>query len=180
MRITTLIAMIEAIVFTLGVGVGIVLLRNFHADPSDWLGFAGALIGAGVTVLGALLVVEIQTNSAERSKRRLLTDQIDDILRWTEKVRHPQSAGATDLAVLRTANSEHLKDAIARLKETKQWVVPADAEMVQALAVITKMPDGVQVWWGLESNPTYIDFETVDENLRSLEASARWAKKLLG
>ena len=59
-------------------GLGIVVARGAEGG-ADWLTFAGALIGAGLTVAGSVAVLEWQRTSEIRARRKLLLDLLEDV-----------------------------------------------------------------------------------------------------
>jgi hypothetical protein len=170
---------LEAVTFTAGVGAGILVTQQIGAETDDWLSFAGALLGAALAVLGALMVVEFQTSVTERARHRLYTDQFADILRLIDNVRNPAAPGNADIDALRSSNAELLTSAIERLKQTRQWVTPDTAAMVEVMEIVERLPGGIQVLYGPRNHPNFLSEEQVDNELRPIEAAIRFADRLL-
>lgn len=58
--------------------LGVLFATGDDATRSDWLSFSGALIGAAVTVLGSIFVIEWQRTTGTRERKKLLTKLLDD------------------------------------------------------------------------------------------------------
>lgn len=58
--------------------LGVLFATGNDATRSDWLSFSGALIGAAVTVLGSVFVIEWQRTREARERTKLLTSLFDD------------------------------------------------------------------------------------------------------
>lgn len=79
MRIRLVAILAEVFTFTAGVATGILLLRNFKADPSDWLSFAGSVIGASLAVIAALGAVSAQLSANENRQQSIMASLIKQL-----------------------------------------------------------------------------------------------------
>lgn len=68
------IAVVAGVMFA----AGILARSGAEASTGDWLSFAGALIGSGLTVAGTIAVLEWQRDSEQRALRALLRHLLDD------------------------------------------------------------------------------------------------------
>jgi hypothetical protein len=68
-------ASLVLLVFFTGLLVG----AKRSPTPADWFGFAGALIGAGVTVAGSVYVLEYERRRQGRERRTLLLALLGDV-----------------------------------------------------------------------------------------------------
>lgn len=168
------------LLFAGGVGIGVIISNAASAETGDWLSFAGAVTGAAVTVLGALLVNSFQANTSARDRRRLLTDQfqklrasINSIKNFDEHDDDPRDALA-HLAKRLSAN-------ITLLKRSCEWVNPDSAAMAKALFTIQDLQGELRLTKGDPRKPTYLfpgEYE-LDQQLMTLEGRLLEAEALL-
>lgn len=59
--------------------LGILASNGAEASRAEWLGFAGALLGAAITILGSVSVLEWQRGREDRELRALLLELLDDV-----------------------------------------------------------------------------------------------------
>jgi len=122
-----------------GIAVGAMLRGRFPANQSDWVAFSGALIGAAVTVFGAILVFEWQQDRDDERQWRMIDDQLESIMASVRRVQEcPKSDPVRRLIILRTSVAA-LKTDWQVLKDSRHWVKPRSAPMIRALAEIGRM-----------------------------------------
>lgn len=124
-----------AVIFALGIGLG-VAVAELPAPPGDVLSFAGALIGAALAVIGAVYVFEHQRVGATTEARKVLSELLQDVLDRAAKVREPDANEDYSPAIVVLANVDTLKEAIAAVKQARQWFAPTTGGMVRAYAHI--------------------------------------------
>lgn len=59
--------------------LGVLCSTGAAATRGDWLSFAGALLGAAITIAGSIAVLEWQRASEERERQQLLLDLLEDV-----------------------------------------------------------------------------------------------------
>jgi hypothetical protein len=84
------------VVTPLLVYTGVLIGARGHGTRGEWLSFAGSMMGASVTVIGALLVVGWQTVADDYRKRRTMLQLIEDV--WTAGSLMAQEEAALDPA----------------------------------------------------------------------------------
>lgn len=127
---------VATVVFAAGVLVG----SGLQPTPSDWLGFAGALVGASITVAGSVYVLDRERRRGANEQRDLLVALLDEV---DEACIPFQVANERALVerYSKTAKQQagELKDSIARLHALKDEVKPSSVNMMKVVDAIAKL-----------------------------------------
>lgn len=184
-----------ALGIALGVGGSAVWLGVPHAKPADWLGFAGNTFGAALTILGALMAVQWQAVRESTKRRKMLTDQLDNVAKFGDLMRDAMTPAkplqATVEGQIADPLSEwlfqvsdpldHLAATIQKLDATLKLIAPDTASMMEAHAYMSNlMPAQIQLaetFQNIVSKPANKQF--IDGYLREVERLAASARALL-
>jgi len=124
----------------MGFVAGKIYVDRSTLKAADWMTFAGAMLGAMITVAGAVLVVWWQTAATSRRNRAALIELVEDVLKWCERARKPDlDETDTSLAARVVGHVRMIESAIARAQSARQWFTPDSAGMVSAFAHIGQM-----------------------------------------
>lgn len=157
------------------------ILMPMPMQPGDVVSFAGSVLGAALTVLGALMVVEWQSGSDRRRRIELVASLLDGIRVWSRTVRASQPAGELSLVQMAMINVNGLIEAIDRAKSAIHWVVPDDLGMAVALGQLAQMHvdrDGIRK--ALTPITFYDGTPDFDPHLLALETRVEFALRALG
>jgi hypothetical protein len=111
------------IVLALGVGAGI-LIAALPTGPGDLLSLPGALLGAGIAVIGAVVVLEWQGQVQAQAQRKMLVELVEDVLAKCQMVRNPAPNREFEVPVVILGNVDFLQESIQRVQAARQWVTP--------------------------------------------------------
>lgn len=113
------------------------LMRWSEIAPGDWLGFAGALLGVGLAVTGALAVERRKLKWQRREDLRQLVDAIERIETVSKLLPMP-APGAPDSADLdQKQRALLLVNAMAALEHVIQRVPPRNVALWSVLDICT-------------------------------------------
>lgn len=170
-------ALLGGVAFSLG----ILSATGADATRSDWLGFAGALLGAAVTVLGSITVLEWQRASEDRERRGLLLELLDDVdsacvpFQVANQPALQEQYGTTAAEQVRIAQA-----AIGRVHNLRDTLAPTTVKMMKvsdALADMAFDDDGLeQMLTGIRFYPESADFgglNTLAHDVQRQTAKAR-------
>lgn len=115
------------------------LLLPLPAQPSDVIAFAGSIIGAGMTVLGALVIVDYQLHQGARKRRDLLVSLLEDVLARAADLRESKASDLLPRQFVLHGNTQQMNEAMDRAKSAVHWVVPDDAATAYALGQIAQL-----------------------------------------
>lgn len=120
--------------------IGILSATGADATRSDWLGFAGAMLGAAVTVMGSVTVLEWQRASEGRERRSLLLELLDDV---DDACVPFQVANELDLkeryGVSAAEQVRAVRAAIGRVHHLRETLSPSTARMMKVSDELTKL-----------------------------------------
>lgn len=122
----------------LGIGIGLAAAQWWRPQ-ADWLGFAGATIGAGATVLGAFFVIDYQADGRVREERAMLLDLLGDVSRAAESfyeeadIRRPKPSSAQISAGFA------LSHAVDAVKSARGYLTPNSAKMIRIFTLIDRL-----------------------------------------
>jgi hypothetical protein len=119
---------IGAVAFALG----IVLAAGPRGTATDWLSFAGALLGAALTVAGSVAVLEWQRTSEIRARRALLMELLDDVYAACVPFQHGTARILQEKCGRSVAEQvKELRDAIQRVHRFRDSMAPKTAAMMR-------------------------------------------------
>ena len=107
---------------------------------ADWLAFSGALLGAAITVLGGIFLLEWQRSSEARLRKSLLVEALTETINLTHgfySADEPALKKSTGLTVGEL--SEKIQRSIERLHEIRAWMTPDSVAMLRAFDDIKKL-----------------------------------------
>lgn len=131
------LAVIAGVSFTMGAIVG----TNSLPTTADWLSFAGALVGAAVTIAGSIYVLDRERGREERERRELLLSLLDD----ADKACEPFQVANENVLQARYGVSameqaHEVEAAIRRIHAFREKLEPTSARMLKAADAIDQLP----------------------------------------
>ena len=124
---------------SLMLGIAIGLTVDYKVPPGQRWGYSGAIIGAGVTVLGALVLVGWTQRSDEKRRRRLMQDVLDGLSKAVNDPVFQGGATGPHSHTIIDSRINRLDNLIVGAKAARQWAPPSDARMVEAYMIIEKL-----------------------------------------
>ncbi len=103
------------------------------AQPGDWLSFAGAMLGASITIAGSVGVIEWQRHNDDRVRRRFLEQLMDDIEQECEPFQVANAAALQQRYGRSVRNQiDRLRTAIRRVRTLIEGTAPKTLAMLKA------------------------------------------------
>lgn len=121
---------------------GTIISSSSFATASDWLSFAGGIVGAAITVIGAIGVFEWQRGKERRERENLLKEALNEVIQLTHGYHHADEP-ALRAATGRTVQQQtaELRRAIDRLRDIRKWMFPHSVGMARAFSDIEAMDE---------------------------------------
>jgi predicted protein tyrosine phosphatase len=121
--------------------LGIVFGANASPQIDDWLSFAGALLGAAVTVTGSVFLLDRERHREERERRKLLLALLDDVDNACTPFQLANEA-ALQKRYGRTAKAQarEIEAAIGRLHRFRETLTPNTVRMMKVADAIAGLP----------------------------------------
>ena len=121
----------------LAFAIGFLVARWQPLQPDTAWNFGGAVVGAALTVFGALWVVTIQQSSDVRQARATMLDLLNDLKARLNLIRTPpEGAKPEDREAARLAAVLFFAEGLKSAQEARSWFIPDNAAAVRALAHI--------------------------------------------
>jgi hypothetical protein len=151
-------------------GLGVIVEGAAQAKGSEWLSFAGALLGSALTVAGSVAVLEHQRTSEIRARRALLVELLDEVEAACMPFQLANEAAVQ--AKYGTTVAEKVKDlqsAIRRVHSFRETMVPKTALMMRVRDDLAELSfDSADIVGWLKSMALYPD----DADLGAINALA--------
>ena len=165
------VVVIAAIAF----GSGVIVEGAAQAEGSEWLSFAGALLGAALTVAGSIAVLEYQRTSEIRARRALLMELLDDVVVACNPFELANEAAVRERYGATAAEKvKELQSAIGRVHAFRATMEPKTALMMRVRDILADLSfDEADITGWLRSLALYPN----DADLGGLNALAH---KVLG
>ena len=163
------------VMLALGVGLG-AAVATLPADRGDVLSFAGSLIGAALTIFGAIYLIEHQRRQSREASRDVMKRLIQEVLDEIASIRDPKPIGDVEdalPALLALGHVDRLEDRIRAVKLARSWFTPDTAGMVRAFAEIESLDiNSEAIHSDLTPNAIYGGVPDLERHLGVLEARA--------
>ena len=114
------------------------------AQAGDWMAFGGAMLGAIITVAGAIIVVEWQADAQARRFQMALASILEDAQRHIAGCEAPTIAEGQAPATLQESHAEFAMKMINVAKAMASQRVPDTPELARAYMLINEMDIDVQ------------------------------------
>jgi hypothetical protein len=113
-------------------GLGVLVEGAAQAKGSEWLSFAGALLGSALTVAGSIAVLEYQRTSEKRARRALLLELLDDVEPACAPFQLANEAAVKERYGATVAEKvKELRSAIGRVHAFRETMEPKTALMMR-------------------------------------------------
>ncbi|MCJ2180810.1 hypothetical protein [Novosphingobium album (ex Hu et al. 2023)] len=121
-------------------GAGVLIGSTLKPTPADWIGFLGALIGAGLTVAGSIYVLDRERTRELRQQANLLTTLLDEVDQECIPFQVANQAALLE-RYGRTAKEQvgRLIEAINRVHRFKDSIKPTTARMMKVEDAIAQL-----------------------------------------
>ena len=122
-------------------GLGVLFATGAGASRGDWLSFAGALLGAAITITGSITVLEWQRASEERERRALLLELLEDVdeacipFQVANQAALKERYGTTAAEQVRKVQA-----AIGRVHHFRETLVPKTVRMMNVADELSGLP----------------------------------------
>lgn len=175
----------------MGGGTGLLVVAAFiiinfwsGASSADLLGFAGAVIGAAVTVTGSVMILQWQRGAEQREERDLLLELLKDVDAACLPFQVANEAALK--ARYGTTAREQVDEAqaaIERVHEFRRAMKPKNARMMRASGALSKLafddPDLENQVASLAKYPTSADFGFVNALGHDVRRETEAARSML-
>jgi hypothetical protein len=177
---TIFVAVVAATMF----GLGIIVEGAGEAEGSEWLSFAGALLGAALTVAGSIAVLEYQRTSEIRARRALLLELLDDVQAACVPFQLANEAAVRERYGTTVAEKvKELQSAIRRVHAFRDAMKPKTALMMRVRDILADLSfDAADITGWLESMalyPTDADLGGLNAHAHNILATVDAARVLL-
>ena len=133
MSFTTLVALIIGILIGVCGAMGLNVDRP-GPDAGDWLGFAGALIGVVLTIIGTLWLERYKATAGDRESQEILLSSLREIETGLSRVAAPRGSEAIDIArAARIADEAGLLKSFNKFVYARHYVPKRNIEAWQAV-----------------------------------------------
>lgn len=174
----------------LGFGIGLGAAITFEvaklftaAQAGDKLSFFGALLGAAITVIGSVIVVQIIEETKDKrerqARRRLLDELLTEIEEIIARVENPSADEHISAAMRQKLDLQTLNDRIVAAQNARQWITPDNAAMIRAFGLIGKMQPSQELIDRVEAALFYNNPAKIGDLLMKTAVEARLAKSEL-
>lgn len=126
--------------------IGALIGSQGRPTRGEWMGFAGSIIGSGLTVLGALLVFEWQQHRETTRQWRMINDQLVGVLQIVGAIKGCAVTGRVRRLVRLREYVTQLKIAWESLKDSRRWVTPRTVHTVEAFAWIDRIKVDIEAY----------------------------------
>ena len=123
--------------------LGVLFATGAEATRGDWLSFAGALLGAAITIAGSIAVLEWQRASEERERRALLLELLEDVeeacvpFQVANQAALKERYGTTAAEQVRTVQA-----AIGRIHHFRETLTPKTVRMMKVTDELSSLAFG--------------------------------------
>lgn len=172
------------LLFASAFALGVLFSNGADASRGDWLSFAGALLGAAITIVGSITVLEWQRASEERERQRLLLELLKDV----DEACIPFQV-ANEPALMKrykttaTEQVRKVQAAIGRVHNFRKTLVPTTAMMMKVadeLASLAFEGDDLEAdLRGISFYPDSADFGGLNAMGHDVQGITSKARKIL-
>lgn len=147
--------------------LGSLVHNGINADDS--IAFLGAVVGAGLTVGGAVYVTGNEAAAKRHEARLLLIELLEELLSAAKAVRTPEGDERFPAVNMQSSAAHTLAHRIQPVQDARQWIVPDGAPMVRAFGFIGEIGDRTDwdkraetLQWEHEPQDFSVELERVD------------------
>lgn len=125
--------------FAFSAAIGAVVQAFIPMKGNDLASLAGAVIGSGLTIAGAIATIEWQASRERQRGRQMVIDQLEHIEKYTlDVVNMKQIHGRRINSLLSKAQSDFFQEEIENLRLVLSLVRPDSIKLVAAYARLRK------------------------------------------